>query len=211
MKNKKNFFNQIIYQIVSLGFVFPIFRIIFRGKVIGLENIPQHSSFIIVSNHGSLFDPPFLGHALGLKVSFMAKSELFHIPILSNVISACGAYPVRRGITGTSSIKIATEKLLNNNIIGIFIDGTRQLDGRVNNPKKGAALISSKTKKLLLPVAIINSHRLVRFKFFIPFFNKVIIKIGKPIDYPLTSSKNDLNQVTESVKVCINNLLDFKI
>ena len=147
---KKNCLNHFIYKFVSLIIVFPIFRFIFRGTIVGTENIPKNNSFILVSNHGSLLDPPFLGHALGLKVSFMAKSELFRIPLLSQIIIACGAYPVKRGITDRNSIKTAIGKLDNLNIIGIFIDGTRQRNGKVNNPKKGAALISAKTKKILL-------------------------------------------------------------
>ncbi len=206
---RKNILDNLIYKFVSLIIVFPIFRFIFRGTLIGTENIPKNSSFILVSNHGSLLDPPFLGHALGLKVSFMAKSELFRIPFLSQIIIACGAYPVKRGITDKSSLKTATEKLDNNKVIGIFIDGTRQKDGRVNNPKKGAALISAKTKRILLPVAIVNSHRLIRFKLFIPIFNKVIIKIGKPISYPISTSKNDLNLITTEIQESINYLLDL--
>jgi len=66
-----------------------------------------------------------------------------------------------------SEIKIACKKLSNDNCIGIFIDGTRQKNGRVNKPKQGAALLAFKNQKLLLPVAIVNSHRLIRFKFFI--------------------------------------------
>ena len=96
---RNNYLNNFIYKFVSIIIVFPIFRIIFRGNLEGVENIPKTNSFIIVANHGSLLDPPFLGHALGLKVSFMAKSELFLIPILSRIILACGAYPVKRGIT----------------------------------------------------------------------------------------------------------------
>ena len=206
---KKNCLNHFIYKFVSLIIVFPIFRFIFRGTIVGTENIPKNNSFILVSNHGSLLDPPFLGHALGLKVSFMAKSELFRIPLLSQIIIACGAYPVKRGITDRNSIKTAIEKLDNLNIIGIFIDGTRQRNGKVNNPKKGAALISAKTKKILLPIAIINSHRLVRFKSFIPIFNPVIIKIGKPIHYPKSSSKDDLSMVTYKIQKNINELIDL--
>tara|TARA_Y100000589_G_scaffold326863_1_gene367504 strand:- start:2129 stop:2755 length:627 start_codon:yes stop_codon:yes gene_type:complete len=206
---RKNLLNNFIYKFVSLIIVFPIFRFVFRGNLMGIENIPKSKSFIIVSNHGSLLDPPFLGHALGLKVSFMAKSELFRIPILSQIITACGAYPVKRGMTDKNSLKTAIEKLNENNVIGIFIDGTRQRNGRVNSPKKGAALISAKTEKILLPIAIINSHRLVKFKFFIPIFNKVTIKIGKPINYPLTTTKNDLITVTEKVRERINNLIDL--
>ena len=91
-------FEKIVYKFVSICIVFPVFRFLFRGYLVGAHNIPTNKSFIVVSNHGSLLDPPFLGHALGVKVSFMAKEELFRIPFLSQVIKACGAYPVRRGI-----------------------------------------------------------------------------------------------------------------
>tara|TARA_Y100001933_G_scaffold168482_1_gene166741 strand:+ start:267 stop:887 length:621 start_codon:yes stop_codon:yes gene_type:complete len=200
-------FEKIVYQFVSRFIVMPVFRILFRGYLVGAHNIPTNRSFIVVSNHGSLLDPPFLGHALGIKVSFMAKEELFRIPFLSQVIKACGAYPVRRGIADRNSINIASNKLINNEAIGIFIDGTRQSNGIVNKPKKGAALIAYKTKKLLLPVAIINSHRLVKFKFFIPIFNKVIIKVGEPINYPMSSSKKDIEQTTNELKDKINFLI----
>ena len=201
-------FNKITYQFISKIVVFPIFKFLFRGELDGANNIPEENSFIIVSNHASLLDPPFIGHALGKKVSFMAKQELFKIPLLSQIIKACGAYPVKRGLVDKNSIILASKKLFNNEIIGIFIDGTRQRNGFVNKPKNGAALIASKTKKLLLPVAIINSHRLVRYKFFLPFFNKVIIRIGKPINYPLSTSKMHITQTTIKLKNEINFLLD---
>ena len=205
---KSNFYQKIIYQLVSQVIIFPIYKLLFRGILIGRENIPKKGSFILVSNHGSLLDPPLLGHAVGRNISFMAKSELFSIPLLGFIIKACGAYPVKRGIADKNTIKIACEKLSNNNSIGIFIDGTRQQDGRVNKPKQGAALLAFKNQKLLLPVAIINSHRLVRLRFFIPFFTKIVIKVGKPINPPKVSSKDDLAMVTTSLQESINNMLD---
>ncbi len=205
---KSNFYQKLIYQLVSQVIIFPIYKLIFRGNLIGRGNIPQKESFILVSNHGSLLDPPLLGHAIGRNISFMAKSELFRIPLLGFIIKSCGAYPVKRGIVDKTTIKIACEKLLNNNSIGLFIDGTRQKDGYVNKPKQGAALLSFKNQKMLLPVAIINSHRLVRFKFFIPFFTKIVIKVGKPINPPLGSSKKDLITVTNYLQETINNMLE---
>ena len=205
---KSFFYQRLIYQLVSQVFIFPIYKFIFRGNLIGRENIPQKGSFILVSNHGSLLDPPLLGHAIGRNISFMAKSELFRIPILGFIIKSCGAYPVKRGIVDKLTIKIACEKLSNNNSIGIFIDGTRQKDGRVNKPKKGAALLSFKNQKMLLPVAIINSHRLFKLRFFLPFFTKIVIKVGKPINPPMSSSKNDLDTITNYLQDTINNMLD---
>ena len=204
---KNDVFQKFIYQLVSKLFVLPIYKFIFRGHLIGRENIPQKDSFIMVSNHGSLLDPPLLGHALGRNISFMAKAELFKIPLLGSVIKACGAYPVNRGIADKNTIKTACKKLSDNNCIGIFIDGTRQKNGRVNKPKQGAALLAFKNQKLLLPVAIVNSHRLLKFKLFIPFFSKIVIKVGKPVQPPQNSSKNDLNYVTMLLQDNINNLI----
>ena len=79
----------------------------------------------------------------------MAKAELFKIPFLGFIIQACGAYPVKRGIADKNTIKTACKKLSNDNCIGIFIDGTRQKNGRVNKPKQGAALLAFKNQKLL--------------------------------------------------------------
>ena len=204
---KNDLFQRLIYQFVSKVFVLPIYKFLFKGYLIGRENIPQIESFIMVSNHGSLLDPPLLGHALGRNISFMAKAELFKIPLLGFIIKSCGAYPVRRGIADKNTIKTACKKLSNNNCIGIFIDGTRQKNGRVNRPKQGAALLAFKNQKLLLPVAIVNSHKLIRFKFFIPFFSKIIIKVGKPIQPPQSSLKDELNSVTMELQNNINNLI----
>jgi len=204
---KNHTIQKLIYELVSKLFVFPIYKLVFRGHLIGRDNIPQTDSFIMVSNHGSLLDPPLLGHALGRNISFMAKAELFKIPFLGFIINSCGAYPVKRGIVDKNTIKTACKKLSNDNSIGIFIDGTRQKNGRVNKPKQGAALLAFKNQKLLLPVAIVNSNRLIRFKFFIPFFSKIVIKVGKPVQPPQSSSKDDLNSVTICLKDKINNLI----
>ena len=204
---KNDFFQKLTYKFVSQCIVFPIYKFVFKGKLIGKENIPQKDSFIMVSNHGSLLDPPILGHAVGRNISFMAKSELFKIPMLGFIIKACGAYPVRRGIVDKNTIKTACEKLSKNNCIGIFIDGTRQKNGLVNKPKQGAALLAFKNQKILLPVAILNSHRLIRFKFFIPIFTKLIIKVGKPVPPPLKGSKDDLILVTNQLQENINNMI----
>ena len=55
---KNDIFQKIIYQLVSNLFVLPIYKLVFKGHLIGKDNIPQKDSFIVVSNHGSLLDPP---------------------------------------------------------------------------------------------------------------------------------------------------------
>ena len=86
----------------------------------------------------------------------MAKDELFHIPILGAINRACGAYPVKRGASDREAIRTATARLEEGWAIGVFLDGTRQKDGRVNQPRPGAALLAARSGAPLLPVAIIQ-------------------------------------------------------
>ena len=198
----------LIYLLVSYILVFPIYRILFRGRTSGNKNVPKIGSLVVVANHGSHLDPPFLGHVLGRPVSFMAKEELFSIPILSFIIRACGAYPVTRGASDREAIRTATNRLNQGWATGVFLDGTRQENGRVNSPMAGAALLASRTDSLILPVAIINSHKALRKGLFLPRFIPIHIRIGKPISPPISRKKIDLEETTNRLKISINSMLD---
>ncbi len=198
----------IIYQIVSLVFVYPIFRILFRGRIIGKENVPQEGPLVVVANHGSHLDPPFLGHALGRPVAFMAKKELFLIPLLGQIISACGAYPVDRGASDRTAIRTASNRLKEFWAIGVFLDGTRQANGRVTNPMPGAALLASRSNAPLLPVAIVNSHRAFGSGLRLARFLPIHLRVGKIIPPPKSRNKAELKATTKLIQTRINGLLD---
>ena len=197
-----------VYGCVSYLFVFPIFRLLFRGQTNGISNVPRTGGVVIVSNHGSHLDPPILGHALGRPVAFMAKSELFRVPILSTIISACGAYPVKRGAGDREALRTASKKLLEGWATGVFLDGTRQTNGRVNDPKAGAALLAARTGCPILPVAIVNSHRAFPKGSFFPRLVSIHLKVGDLIQPPLTRKRDDLTLKTKEIKQVINEMLD---
>tara|TARA_Y100001968_G_scaffold175623_1_gene160920 strand:- start:2768 stop:3433 length:666 start_codon:yes stop_codon:yes gene_type:complete len=204
LQNRQSF----AYSIVSYLIVFPIFRVFFRGRTFGNNNVPQMGPLVVVSNHGSDLDPPILGHALGRPVSFMAKAELFKIPFLSNIIRSCGAYPVKRGASDREAIRTASNRLNEGWAIGLFLDGTRQADGRVNNPMAGAALLSARNGAPLLPVAIINSHRALGKGSGWLRFVPIHMRIGTPIPPPLSRRKTDLEQTTKQLQEQINCMID---
>ena len=197
-----------VYGCVSYLFVFPIFRFFFRGQTIGISNLPKTGGVVVVSNHGSHLDPPILGHALGRPVAFMAKSELFRIPILSFIISACGAYSVKRGTGDREALRTASNRLIDGWATGVFLDGTRQENGRVNDPKAGAALLAARTGCPILPVAIINSHRAFPKGSFLPRFVPIHLKIGKLIQPPSTRKREDLTSTTKEIQLAINSMID---
>ena len=198
------------YRLVSGLLVFPLFRCLFRGSTHGLEHVPKDGPLVVASNHGSHLDPPLLGHALGRPVAFMAKAELFAVPLLGSVIRACGAYPVRRGASDREAIRTATAKLEEGWATGVFLDGTRQANGRVNNPLPGAALLAARSGAPLLPVAIVNSHRALGSGRIWPRLVPLQLRVGTPIPPPASRRRPDLDVTTALLKERINDLLELE-
>ena len=196
------------YQLISYLLVFPIFRLLFRGRVAGQENVPMEGPLVVVANHGSHLDPPLLGHALGRPVAFMAKAELFRVPLLGAIIRACGAYPVRRGASDREAIRTASDRLAEGWAVGVFIDGTRQRNGRVNDPQPGAALLAARVGVPLLPVAIVGSHRALGSGQRWPRLVPIHIRLGSPIPPPASRRRADLEATSRACQEQINALLD---
>ena len=196
------------YRLVSNLLVFPIFRGLFRGSTRGLEHVPLQGPLVVVANHGSHLDPPLLGHALGRPVAFMAKAELFEVPVLGAVIRACGAYPVRRGASDREAIRTATARLEQGWATGVFLDGTRQADGRVNAPLPGAALLAARSGSPLLPIAIRNSHRALGSGSRHPRLIPIELCIGELVPPPSGRRRADLDATTAELQRRINAMLD---
>ena len=96
------------YTLISSLLVWPIYRILLRGCTTGLGHVPRIGGLVVVANHGSHLDPPLISHAIGRPVAFMAKEELFRVPLLGPLIKACGAYPVARGASDREALRTAS-------------------------------------------------------------------------------------------------------
>ncbi len=167
------------YKIVYGILVWPV-RVLFRLKVRGLENLPKKGKgYLICANHTSLNDVFIMEAAMDRQVKFMAKKELFRIPVVRSFISACGAFPVNRGGADVESIKKTIGLLEQGDTVGIFPQGTRHPgeDPRETEVKHGVGLIAYRAKCGVIPAFIKTKKRQVR-----PFGRTEFI-IGKPIEY----------------------------
>ena len=146
------------------GFLQIVFRlffyIIFRTRVYGRENIPAEGAVILAANHASNIDPPLMASLIERPVSYMAKIELFENPIFGAAIRRCHAFPVKRGESDRGAIKTAVTVLKEGRVLGLFPEGTRSKTGELQKAEAGVALIAAMTGAPIVPVAILNTHRI---------------------------------------------------
>ncbi len=163
-----------VYKLIAR----PI-RAMFRVKTHGTEKIPENGGYLICSNHTSLWDVFVISVSLKRQVMYMAKKELFSIPVLGKIISALGAYPVNRGNADISAIKKTVSLLEDGNIVGVFPQGTRYpgKELRETEVHHGVGLIAYRAKCGVIPVYIKSKKKQVR-----PF-RKAEIFVGDPIEY----------------------------
>jgi 1-acyl-sn-glycerol-3-phosphate acyltransferase len=157
-------------------------------KVEGIENIDKSRKYLVASNHVTGYDPFMLAAQLNLTIAFMAKKQLFETFWSMLLMDWCGAFAVDRDKVDVSTIKTALAIKQTNWHLGLFPQGTRCNNGKIENITKGFASIAKKLQADILPVAIVvkeNDKNKNGKKDF-------IIKIGSPI--PCTNNVDDIIQ-----------------
>lgn len=174
------------------GLLRGIFAVAYRLEATGEENIPKEGGVLLCSNHISVLDPITVGIRIKRKIKFMAKAELFKVPVLGPVITRLGAFPVKRGGVSKESIKTSLTILRNGEMMGIFPEGTRHSDSGA--AKKGAATFALRSGAAVVPVAIVGDYKL---------FRKMRVIYGAPLD--LTELKE--MESGEAVEAVTDNIM----
>lgn len=208
-KNLEPLTNLMLYHLFKWSVVSPMLHIYFRGRIYGAEKVPQTGALVVVSNHASDFDPPILSSCMGRPVAFMAKEELFRVPVLKDAIRLYGAYPVKRGSADRSAMRSALSYLQEGWATGLFLQGTRTPDARITDPKLGAALIAAKAKAPLLPVSLWGTQAIVKKGSSLPKPVPVTVRIGEAIDPPSSTNREELERVTNLCAEMINTMHDL--
>ena len=193
-----------LYHLFKWSVVSPGLHLYLRGRIYDADRVPQAGPLVIVSNHASDFDPPLLSNCMRRPVAFMAKEELFQVPVLAPLIRWYGAYPVKRGAGDRAAIRAALASLEAGWATGVFLQGTRTDDGRITEPKLGAALIASKAQVPLVPVSLWGTHK-IRIKGKpLPQSTPVTVRIGEPIAPPEAGDRAAFTAVTQQCAEVIN-------
>ena len=172
-------------------------KLLWRTRAFGIGNVPMDGPLIVACNHRSYLDPMMLGTYCPRPLSYMAKAELFTIPVLGPAIRAVGAYPVDRDGSSTAAIKRSLEVLRAGGAIGIFPEGTRNLDGTVQ-AREGVALLASLSKAPVVPAALVGTGDAKKF-------HQIKVAFGPPLRLPSErkATREDLAKFTDDVMSAI--------
>ncbi len=184
-----------------LSVIKGFYRFLFRIEIEGLENIPKDKNFLLIPNHLSNFDPPLIVAFLPVdSMAYMAKESLFKVPVVSSVIRAFGAFPVKRSGNDIAAVKTAIKILKEGKSLTIFPEGKRvRTPGVLGEGKQGAAMIAAKAGVGFLPVGIQTNYK---------FRSRVKLTVGEYIDF---SEYYDKKLNSEALQQLTNELLMPKI
>jgi 1-acyl-sn-glycerol-3-phosphate acyltransferase len=182
------------------GVVSCLLKPIYRIEVIGTAHFPKEGGVLLCSNHISNLDPPVVGITAPRPVHFMAKEELFRVPILKSIVSNLHAFPVKRGMGDRQALRTGLEILKDDKVLGIFPEGTRSKDGKLGKGLSGVGFFALRTNAVVVPCAIIGSYK--------PF-KKLKVVYGSPIDMEeFRQRKASPEEVTDYIMSHIKALLE---
>jgi 1-acyl-sn-glycerol-3-phosphate acyltransferase len=170
-----------------------IFRV--RGReVSGLENLPETGAVIVAANHVSLVDPPFIGSTMELvrHTRYLAKGELFRLPVVGWVLRRWGVIPVDRARGDVGAVRRAVSVLRQEGCILVFPEGTRSRGGIPGRPKSGVSLLARESGARVVPARVWDTDRWLG-----P--GKIRLRFGRPFRYDEDGSREGDRRFAERV------------
>ncbi|MHB9024000.1 MAG: lysophospholipid acyltransferase family protein [Armatimonadota bacterium] len=192
-------------MLYRLGKIFltMLCKVFGRLVVIGREHVPATGGAVLAANHTSYADPPLVGVASPRPIWYMARAELFKVPILGGVIGRVHAFAVKRNTADRQALRRAHELLTGGEIVTIFPEGTRSTNGILQPPEMGMAMIALRAGVPIIPTALINADRLLPRHGVFLHFTRVKVVFGEPLTFPhlagRTSDRAALVEISHTV------------
>lgn len=156
--------------------------ILFRRRIEGRHHLPPEGGVLIASNHQSYLDIPLIAQACSRHLSFVARDSLARSAWLAYVMRRCGVVLIRRGVADHKALREMKAHLEQGDVVVVFPEGTRSLDGCVQ-PFRGGALLAARTAGVpIVPVGIRGNFKALPRGASLPRLCRVAMRFGEPID-----------------------------
>jgi 1-acyl-sn-glycerol-3-phosphate acyltransferase len=162
---------------------------LYRTRVLGAENLPREGGYVIAGNHVSYLDPAIMWCVSPRPAHFIAREDLFTIPVIGWALPRLWAFPITRASADREAIQRATRLLQLGEIVGIFPEGTRQkvtgdvATAELGEAQAGVSFIALRANAPIVPVGISGTEKALPRGGWLPRFPRVTLSIGEPV-YP---------------------------
>ncbi|MFQ5896721.1 MAG: lysophospholipid acyltransferase family protein [Candidatus Methylomirabilia bacterium] len=171
-----------LYQVVN-GLSRGLLRRLFGLESRGVEHIPSSGPLLIAANHSSFLDPPIVSGASPRQLHFLAKAELFRIPLLGGLIHGLNARPVRRDGSDPVALRTALRILGDRGALLIFPEGTRGEEGVLREARPGAGMLAMLSGAPVVPALITGSGQALPRGRWLPRPAKIRVSFGPPLSF----------------------------
>jgi 1-acyl-sn-glycerol-3-phosphate acyltransferase len=172
----------VLYAVVKPLSV-AVMRLLFGLRRRGHRHVPRQGPVLLVANHSSVLDPPLVAGMTPRPVSFLAKAELFQVPLLGWLIRRLGARPLRREGGDPSALRAALRVLQDGGALLMFPEGTRGEEGVLRPAKLGAGMLAVLSRAAVVPVYVSGSGRAWPRGQTLPRPTKVTVTFGAPLAF----------------------------
>ncbi|MCX6401168.1 MAG: lysophospholipid acyltransferase family protein [Propionibacteriales bacterium] len=194
-------------KFIALG---PLLKLVFRPRADGVENVPSQGPAILASNHLSYADWLFMPLVIPRMVRFVAKAEYFTSPgikgwLQKTFFSGTGNIPIDRtsGDAASGALVSAKRVLAENELFGIYPEGTRSHDGRLYRGKTGIARLALETGVPVIPVAVVGTDLVAPPGKKFGRITRPTVRFGKPMDFSryagLENDRFILRSITDEI------------
>ena len=170
--------HDLVYWTIGKGLFAGTTRFLVSLRSYGTERVPREGGAVLAMNHFSYVDPPAFGTLCPRRIVFVAKVELDRTFGFGSLMRAHGAIAIRRGESDREGLRRMRETVRNNELLGLFVEGTRQRSGVPGPVQPGAAMVAINEDALLVPVAIHGSHTWRPGN-----FHPVTVAFGEPLAF----------------------------
>jgi len=185
------------------------FRLFYRLKVYGLEHLVEEGA-LICPNHVSYLDPPLVTTSWPHEVHFLARANLFEIPLLGALIRKLNAHPIQGESSNLSSFKMVGAQLKKGRQVVIFPEGARSYDGELGPIKPGVGMLAMRYHCPVIPMYIAGAYEVMpRGSKFPKPWGKITCVFGSPIDpdsFCEMEKKEAQKALTEQLSLSIRQL-----
>lgn len=160
-----------------------LFKIYFRWELYGLENVPTEGGAILAVNHQSALDPPLAGSALRRKIWYLGRKSLIEKRFVEFAVFARHIIPITRGKADLGAAKAIVRKIRGGEIVLMFPEGTRSIDGALGPGREGIGMFISHARSDVIPCCISGSRRALTKGAVFPRPRKIRVAYGSLMRY----------------------------